>query len=211
MQIVEKNDIDRLPFKLPKHRSDLSKLEGVLSEIRECKKLNAFSELDHAVFEYYGIEKWQREYITDTIDYDFDFFRHGLASFSVQPPNKIDLSTYAVTLVKQLRSSFSETGLTINADLIMGLSDLSCVLIRFNEDRNRQIRCVHTSDDEVSSKLSNLLHAPLTSTVKLRRSLVHFDNDQVVIVKLPQKRFWSRARAYDDADTILEELCRGGE
>ncbi|MEZ6088703.1 MAG: hypothetical protein R3C05_11895 [Pirellulaceae bacterium] len=67
------------------------------------------------------------------------------------------------------------------------------------------------ADDDFSARIAELLYAPLTAEVQLRRSLVHFDDDRCIIVKLAQKRFWSRARAYDDADAIFGELCRGGE
>ena len=59
--------------------------------------------------------------------------------------------------------------------------------------------------------LADLLHTPLTSGFQLRRSLVQFDDDRCLIIKLAQKRFWSRARAYDDADLIVAELLRAEE
>ena len=57
-----------------------------------------------------------------------------------------------------------------------------------------------------SELLAELLHAPLTSTAKLRRSLHVYDGDCCIIVKHDQRRFWSRARAQDDADSILAKL-----
>ncbi|HRX82603.1 MAG TPA: hypothetical protein P5307_26230, partial [Pirellulaceae bacterium] len=73
------------------------------------------------------------------------------------------------------------------------------------------VRFTDAPKDDFGSRLAELLHAPLTSSIQLRRSLIHFEDDRCIIVKLSQKRFWSRARAYDDADSIFDELCRSGE
>jgi hypothetical protein len=167
--------------------------------------------LDQAVFEFYGINPWQREYITDTIRFDLDFVRHGGGSSSVLPAEEDELKLYADTLVKFFRSSLLLGELSINADVVTGLSDLRCVVIRFDEVNNREVRLTEELEDNFSARLADLLHTPLASNIQLRRSLIHFDEDRCIIVKLAQKRFWSRARAYDDADSISDELLRGGE
>ena len=127
------------------------------------------------------------------------------------PAEEEELRLYADTIVKFIRSNLSSGELSVNADVVIGVFDLRCVVIRFDEDRNRGVRFTHTPEDNFSSRLAKLLHAPLASGVHLRRSLVHFDGDRCLIGKLAQKRFWARARDYDDADSNFEEFCRGGE
>ena len=141
-----------------------------------------------------------------------NFVRHGSDGTSAQSPDEAELANYADTLVKCIRSNLTGGELTVNADILADTQDICCVVIRFDEARNRGVRFADKSQAEFDSRrLAELLHAPLTSNFQLRRSMIHYDNDRCIIVKLAQKRFWSRARAYDDADSIFDELCREGE
>lgn len=210
MQIPEKNDIDRLPFKDVANPTEIGELLKALDHSTKYFDKVEFNLLDDAVFDFFELQSWEREYISDTVKYDLDFLRHGTKAASIQPPEENSLYLYADTLVKHIRGNLSAGDLKVNADVYTDLTDLGCVVIRFDETRNRGVRLASTSSDDFSSRLAKLLHSPLATGIQLRRSLVHFDNDRCIIVKLAQKRFWSRARAYDDADSIFDELCRGG-
>lgn len=209
-QIAEQNDFDRLPFRSVETADECKELRTIVRKLASEGEPD-LSKLDEAVFDFYGLANWQREYVTDTIRFDLDFLRHGSKARSVLPSGRDEMRVYADTLVKFVRSNLAAGELTVNADIITGLSDLRCVEIRFDEERNRGVRFTDAPEDNFSARLAELLHAPLASGVQLRRSLIHFDDDRCIIVKLAQKRFWSRARAYDDADSIFDELCRGGE
>ncbi|WP_417377473.1 HsdM family class I SAM-dependent methyltransferase [Gimesia maris] len=210
-QIAEQNDFDRLPFRRPETEADANQLAAVLRKFQTDVDTKDLTLLDEAVFDFYGLPKWQREYITDTLRFDLDFVRHGTASEGFGPADEDQLRSYADTIVKFVRSNLAAGELYVNADVVTDLADLRCVIIRFDEERNRGVRRSEVPNDDFGARLAELLHAPLTSDIQLRRSLIHFDEDRCIIVKLAQKRFWSRARAYDDADSIFDELCRGGE
>ena len=210
-QITEQNDLNRLPFKDVAEKSNIKDLSALLRELEKQDSDTTFTALDNAVFEFYELPDWQRDYISDTVKYDIDFFRHGSDSQAVQAPDQAQFQTYCETLVGHLRNEMSAGGLKVNADIVTGVTDVGTVVIRFDQGRHRSARVVTQSEFEGGSHLADLLHMPLTSGFQLRRSLVQFDEDRCLIVKLAQKRFWSRARAYDDADTILAELLRAEE
>ena len=204
-QIAMPNDIVRLPFNGNANSQALQRLAASGSS-------QSLSDVDEEAFNCHEIPKWQREYITDTVKYDLNFVRHGSDGTSAQSPDEAELANYADTLVKCIRSNLTGGELTVNADILADTQDICCVVIRFDEARNRGVRFADKSQAEFDSRrLAELLHAPLTSNFQLRRSMIHYDNDRCIIVKLAQKRFWSRARAYDDADSIFDELCREGE
>jgi len=210
-QIAEQNDFDRLPFRTVDSKAEAQSLSEVLRNLEKQEDAIDLTPLDEAIFEFYGLPKWQREYITDTIRFDLDFVRHGSGGASVEPADENELKIYADTIVKFLRGNLGSEELTVNADVVTNLRDICCVVIRFDEARNRGVRFTEDPEGDFGSRLANLLHAPLTSNIQLRRSLIHSDDDRCIIVKLAQKRFWSRARAYDDADSIFDELCQGGD
>lgn len=204
-QIAMPNDIVRLPFNGNANSQALQRLAASIAT-------QSLSDVDEETFNYHEIPKWQREYITDTVKYDLNFVRHGSGGTSAQSPDETELAAYADTLLKCIRSNLTGGELTVNADILADTQDIVCVIIRFDEARNRGVRSAEKSHSGFDSRrLAELLHAPMTSNFQLRRSMIHYDNDRCIIVKLAQKRFWSRARAYDDADSIFDELCREGD
>lgn len=209
-QIAEQNDFDRLPFRVVDSASECVELRNLLRKLASQDEPD-LELLDEAIFAFYGLSTWKREYISDTLRFDLAFIRHGSDASSVQPAENDELRLYADTMVKFIRSNLSPGELSVNADVVTGLTDLRCVVIRFDEDRNRGVRFTNPAEDNFSSRLAELLHAPIATGIQLRRSLIHFDGNRCLIVKLAQKRFWSRARAYDDADSIFDEFCRGGQ
>ena len=209
-QIAEQNDFDRLPFRTVTSESEIKALTDAMRSVRYADISN-LALLDEAIFEFYNLPKWQREYITDTIHYDLNFMRHGSDGVAAESVDDDQLLAYADTIVKFIRSNIEGGELFVNADVAVNQGDVCCVVIRFDESRNRGVRLTSESGNNTNARLAELLHAPLTSNIQLRRSLIHFDDDRCMIVKLNQRRFWSRARAYDDADVIFDELCRGGD
>ncbi len=205
-QIAMPNDIARLPFCNNIEATGYAALANAVASVPV-----ELSEIDDCVFNLFKLQKWQREYITDTIKFDLNFVRHGSDGIAAESADDEELTAYADTIVKFLRSNFDGGELSVNADIVLNQGDLCSVVIRFDESRNRGVRISKESDALKDSRLAELLHAPLTSNIQLRRSLIHFDEDRCMIVKLNQKRFWSRARGYDDADVIFEELCRRGD
>lgn len=206
-QIVERTDLARLPYRNDVTEATCQRLTHEFAQgVRHPNR--SLASLDHAVFDFFDLSQWEREYVTDVVKYDLDFVRHGSSSTAAKPPTDEDLTTYASTLVDSIRSNLSDSSLKVNADVITGVGDVCAVVVRFDEHRQRAIKSVDVANFDFSGRLAELLHAPLTSAFQLRRSLVMFDNDRCIIVKHAQKRFWSRARAYDDADAIFAELAR---
>lgn len=211
-QIAEQNDFERLPFKTVGSKAEAAVLSRVVQQLLGQADNTELELLDEAIFDFYELPKWQREYITDTVKFDLNFVRHGSGGTSAQPPDETELTTYADTLVKCIRGNLSGGELTVNADVVPVDHDICCIVIQFDESRNRGVRVADKPHRDFDScGLAELLHAPLTSNFQLRRSIIHYDEDRCIIVKFAQKRFWSRARAYDDADSIFDELCRGGD
>lgn len=208
-QISRQIDFERLPFR--DFTENESAVQTMLELVAKAKRENEFTDfeaLDEAVFDFFDMEQWKREYVTDVVNFDMDFVRKGTNSDGCNSADVDELTTYAETVCTAIRSSIGNTTLKVTADIIDGLDDVRAVVIRFDESRNRRAKTIGRADFDYSGRLADLLHSPLTSTFQLRRSLVYFDGDRCIIVKMSQKRFWSRSRGYDDADTILAELVQ---
>ncbi len=208
-QIAEQNDFARLPFRdFDTEEDAVKEMVRIVAQAKSDRSFTDFATLDETVFDFFGLDSWQRDYVTDTVNFDMDFVRKGTNSDGCNTAEVSELAAYANTVCSTIRGNIGDAELKVTADIIDGLDDICAVVIRFDESRNRKVKTIGQSDFDYSGHLAELLHSPLTSTFQLRRSLVYFDGDRCIIVKLSQKRFWSRARGYDDADSILAELVR---
>ncbi|QDV85791.1 N-6 DNA methylase [Planctomycetes bacterium TBK1r] len=208
-QIAEQNDFARLPFRDFDTKDDaVMEMVRLVAQARRDGSFDDFAALDTAVFDFFSLENWQRDYVTDVVNVDMDFVRNGTNSDGCNTAEASELASYADTVCSTIRGNIGDTKLKVTADIIEALEDICAVVIRFDESRNRKVQTIARADFNYSGRLAELLHSPLTATFQLRRSLVYFDGDRCIIVKLSQKRFWSRARGYDDADSILAELVR---
>jgi SAM-dependent methyltransferase len=204
-QIAPQVDIANLPFR-DFVEKDSRAFHDMVKRVKSGKSLDDFQKLDEAVFDFFELEHWKRDYITDVVDFEIDFVRKGSRSQGCLDAEPQDLIRYADTLRSELRRTLPDCELKFNADVIAGLPDVRAVVIRLDESRHRKTRQVVTADFPNAEALSELLHGPLSDSFRLRRSMVYFDGDRCIIVKLAQRRFWSRVKAMTDADTVLTEL-----
>ena len=205
-QIAEQNDLSRLPFKIPKSKDECRFLIEEFDKRAKHGDSGDFESLDQAVFDYFEIDDWDREYITDVVAFDLDFVRHGSKSEAAKPADVEHLKRYASSLAEAIRADVDGSDVTINCDVVAGLNEVAAVAIQFDQPRNRKVGTKSADQFSDSERLAELLHAPLTTTAMLRRSLQIYDGDCCIIVKHNQRRFWSRARAQDDADSVLAKM-----
>ncbi len=205
-QIAMPNDILRMPVKTPSGKEECRHLLKEFTARVKHSDNDDFDSLDQAVFDYFEIDEWDQEYIADVVTYDLDFVRRGSKSNAAKPADVEHVKQYASSLVEALRADIDSSDVFINCDVLTGLIEVAAVVIQFDQKRNRRIGTKAADQFNEGGRLAELLHAPLTSTAKLRRSLHVYDGDCCIIVKHNQRRFWSRARAQDDADSVVAKM-----
>ena len=205
-QISMPNDFGRLPLAIPRSGNECRFLIEEYERRAKHGDNDDFESLDQAVFDYFEIDDWDREYIADVVAYDLDFVRHGSKSNAAQPADVDHMKRYASSLAEAIRADVDGSDVTVNCDVVTGLNEVAAVAIQFDQPRNRKVGTKTADQFSKSERLAELLHAPLTSTAKLRRSLHVYDGDCCIVVKHNQRRFWSRARAQDDADSVLAKM-----
>lgn len=208
-QITMPNDINRLPLRSPQSEFECRFVIEEFERRAHAAVVAAddFESLDEAIFDYFEIDEWDREYIDDVVAFDLDFVRRGSKSQAAQPTTTDDVKRYASSLAEALRADLAGSDVTVNCDVVTGLEDVAAVAIQFDLARNRRVGTKPASDFKDGGRLAQLLHAPLTTTAKLRRSLHVYNGESTcIVVKHDQRRFWSRARAQDDANSILAKM-----
>ncbi len=205
-QIVEQNDLTRLPIRIPQSKSDCTALIREYDQRAKSGDDDGFETLDDAVFDYFEIDDWDREYITDVVRYDLDFTRRGSKSQAVIPADDDVMNAYAESLLEAVRANLVDADVVANVEILSGLKDIRAVVVRFDASRKQKIKTSNVDQFIDGRRLANLLHAPIAANSQSRRSLLFFDDQQCIVVKHAQRRFWSRARAQDDADSIFSKL-----
>jgi hypothetical protein len=205
-QIVEQNDYDRLPIRIPQRKSDCSGLIREYDRRSVSGDDDGFESLDEAVFDYFEIDDWDREYITDVVRYDLDFTRRGSKSQAVLPADDDVMNAYAESLQEAVRANLIDAEVVANVEILAGLKDIRAVVVRFDASRKQKIKTSNVDQFIDGRRLANLLHSPIAANFQSRRSMLFFDDQQCIVVKHAQRRFWSRARAQDDADSIFSKL-----
>ena len=195
-----------LPVKVPKSENECRFLVEEFDRRAKHGDKDDFESLDQAVFDYFEIDDWDREYIADVVAFDLDFVRHGSKSDAAMSADVDHMKRYASSLAEAIRADVDGSDVAVNCDVITGLNEVAAVAIQFDQPRNRKIGTKSADQFKGSERLAGLLHTPLTSTAKLRRSLHIYDGDCCIVVKHNQRRFWSRARAQDDADSVLAKM-----
>lgn len=205
-QIVMPNDLLRLPIRIPQRKSDCTPLIREYDRRAKSGDDEGFESLDEAVFDYFEIDDWDREYISDVVRHDLDFARRGSKSQAVLPADEEVIKAYAASLLESVRANLIDADVVANVEILSGLKDIRAVVVRFDESGKRKIKTTGVDQFIDGRRLANLLHAPITTNFQSRRSLLVFDDHQCIVVKHAQRRFWSRARAQDDADSIFSKL-----
>lgn len=205
-QIVMPNDLLRLPIRIPQKKSDCAALVPEYDRRAKYGDDDGFESLDEAVFDYFEIDDWDREYITDVVRYDLDFTRRGSKSQAVLPADDVVMNAYAESLQEAVRANLIDAEVIANVEILAGLKDIRAVVVRFDALRKQKIKTSNVDQFIDGRRLANLLHSPIAANFQSRRSLLFFDDQQCIVVKHAQRRFWSRARAQDDADSIFSKL-----
>ncbi len=205
-QIVMPNDLLRLPFRIPSKRSDCETLLREFDHRASSGDRDGFESLDEAVFDYFDIDIWDREYISSVIRYDLEFARRGSKSEAVQSASDEVLKEYAASVLRAIRANLVDSEIICNIEILTGMKDIRAIVVRFGERIEKDIAYITATHFAPGDRLAELLYAPISANFQSRRSLMFFDGERCVIVKHDQRRFWSPARAQDDADSIFAKL-----
>ena len=162
--------------------------------------------IDRLAYQYFGLSIDEVAIIEDTVDAIIPALQphEGQTPTLWLEPNEIERSAYAEFLTKSLNDWFDGKG-SISARLVAKSADLGVLRLRLN-GQEEYSESVDGQLSQVLEELSDHIHQPLDGNFQLMPDLRVFVGESLFLIKPMQRRFWLRAAALADADSIALDL-----
>jgi len=227
------NEIELLPFPLPKDTYDPSRSREIIGQIaeqmgdlktsiekeeiaieKEEKVQAAMQKIEPLVYEYYGISEREQMLIEDTVK----IFKPSMMPTSasgkvrtIKEPTSDERKGYIDLLCNILnswakRSKFRVSG---KVEYSPDLGESIVTLWKSNKaDSTKQIQ----TSDELQTALKNIKQALPDQIGRFRyhRNLKVFDGNKLYILKPLARRHWTKTAAINDADEIAAAILSSG-
>jgi SAM-dependent methyltransferase len=222
-EILE-NDILRLPIPTPERAkpSHVETIRELERELRKKARNEQYDEalvehLDEAVFQLYGLDRFEKALVEDMVHQTIDFQRNHEKSEALVPASCKECRAYARSLVDVIQP-FLQT--RRKRRLVADVLDVDAPLrvVRFMITSNSSSSDRPTVSIEKLPDLSSVLHEvarnldeQIAFGIYTRRHLRVYSGDTFFILKPSQRRFWTRSAGLTDGDSVLKDLlARGG-
>jgi hypothetical protein len=173
-------------------------------------KMSEAQELfDGYVYQYYGVDAWERWLIDDTVNYwirSATPTRRATRIPALQPSTAKDRELYSRILLESLSDWAVDACRGIRVQTIMSAgTNLAVQRLTLGDGESRQVDIERNSFDDLQAALtrtSTLLRVQ-SGSIRHMRDLKVFDNDDLYLIKPLAQRYWTATAALNDADEIL--------
>jgi N-6 DNA Methylase len=215
---IKTQDLSRLPVPIPnaENANLVNRIVAIEHQLRtsgaaEYQSLE--NQLNEAVFELYGLDQSERVLVEDGVNLTINLRMEREASIALRKPSPDELKSYALQLIGVIQP-FLQTlrERVLVADVIeVSNSPLQVVKFSFLPAPGREPVVQTTQAQELKVVLDSIaeqLPQQIADRIFTRRDLRIYSGQDIYIVKLAQKRCWSRSAGLNDADLILSEHLR---
>jgi len=188
---------------------DLLHPEGILEEKIEKQRKKWENELDEAVFELYELTEQQIDLINDFNNITLPFFYDPYNSKGAEPVMKNEdtqwIKNYAIKF-SECWQPYLEHDETLRADLCIALSENVIAMEFYIADigDDWDLSPKNKLWEKALSDIAKVSERPLGSSEILVENIVQvITNDNIIIIKRNEKRFWTKSIAYEDAEATI--------
>ncbi len=218
---VHQNDLLKLPFSLPKDMPDPDRAAAAAAKIvrlidREIKHSNdllrdstgVLNEIDHLVFEYYGLDQSDIALVEDTFNYILPAMqpRRSAGMQRIWENSRIEhRHAYATMLCDSLKPWFRKP---IIASLAAKSADVAILRLSIADNKRASDYSETKSDELVPflNQISQSLPRRLPGNVQVVPDLRFVIGSEMYLIKPLQLRQWLRSAALADAEQIAAEF-----
>ncbi|MCR6639607.1 MAG: SAM-dependent methyltransferase [Sporocytophaga sp.] len=167
------------------------------------------SEIDEIIYSELKITKEEKALVDNALNYSIVLHNNYKKSKAEQPiSSKKELQEYAQFYISVLNKYFKNTNFNIWIEIYNNAyqeDDLVCIKVNFT-NKNQGIIF---SDEDISDILKSInseIYADNTESIYYRKVIKYEIKNAFYLIKPNQKRFWTKALALNDADSLLIEL-----
>ena len=167
-------------------------------------------EMDRVFYDSFGLTEVDKIFVESALEGSLDLALHGRMSIQNECLDAADRENYVSVLNESLKQSFGDKTGGLRSRMIPSKGDSRVVIIEFvgsgSEqpiDKDSDTRMVAAIDRSVPSTPNG--NQLLPSSRHIRR----YGTSTIHIVKPNQRKYWTRASAVIDADTIFMDIMTG--
>jgi hypothetical protein len=203
-----------LPLPLPHIDSDIAReiislhdslcVEPYREKFETIKKL-----IDEKIFTLFELTDFERELVQDTTLYTVNFFQEKDKSLASAPANADMISEYCVRIQNTIANLLNGKE-SLPAKIFMGSRNFIIVSFSLNTEKSiehiLEIKTTTSDIEKVLLTLRNVMTEKISDKVYFVRKLKIYEKQTIYIVKPNERRYWTRATAYEDADGIVADI-----
>jgi hypothetical protein len=207
---IKPNEIYDLPFILSNEQlyelSDLFDKEIKVDEFFKTD-LTAFEkDVDNLIYRYFNITTKNQMIIENTVNNTFPLLFKGGKSLSLLPAKENHFKEYSLVMEKELSDFLTDSNLSVAITYyqLQKSNPLAMVKLLFGKNS-----AISESSDDINKELKDLdqkLYKKESTNIYFRKKLNYYDQDEILIIRPNQRRFWSNGAALEDATDLLNEI-----
>jgi hypothetical protein len=199
-------------------KQDILHPDGVSETEIKATRCRWEAELDEAVFELYGLNEEQKDLIRDCCEVTLPFFYKPFDSIGAMPAVAYDdltwIETYAKIFARRW-NAYLEDDEQMRAEAHVGAHGNMLAIEFYSADKsdNWNLKPKHDSWGYILDRIGKALPQPMGTSRILLDGVVHVvTDDEIIIIKRNEKRFWTRSLAREDADaTLCKAMLKDGK
>ena len=211
--VVKCNELFEVPFLLDKLNENQKRefvstfnAEFMDRKLFQQHKEEVVSELNRYILNC--LSENDRYFIQHLLEH-IDLFHKKEKSKALYPVLEKQIKEYSEIICKELNGFLDGQDLFVNAtvyDHINRFTPLMMIKLTHNETKNECITPSNEKIDDELKKLDQYLWKKQSDNIYFRKKLNYYDGDDIYIIRPNQRRFWSKARAIDDASELILEI-----
>jgi hypothetical protein len=233
-EVVNPNELRRLPFPLPKDCRDQARAERIVAEVakrireahkriakaplnlteREAEVAAAKRDIEPLVYEYFGVTATEKILIEDTVKLFIPSSTPGTLDgdiLTLDDSSREEREAYANQLCQTVNTWGRGKGLLLSARGCIA-ENFGLSLLVLTKGKSRLEYTEAPAPDEVAKAIAEIENA---ITIKHRKlAYAHgftlFERDKAYVLKPLARRHWTRTAALNDADTMLAARLEPG-
>ena len=166
--------------------------------------------LDGLVYQAYGVTPSEQQTIEDFLATTMERHYSGLEASAFQAPTTADLTSYAQAYADVFETTTGGTRALVPI-VYEGTPPYRAVSFRLTPGNRREQRASVASEPELDNllvRLEGIATEQHAQSFYFRRNIKVYEAEAIHIVKPAERRFWTSAAAYNDADETIAQLLR---
>lgn len=166
------------------------------------------SKIDKLIYSIFGLTALEVEILEDVYDNSLKLFALQERADAMRPANNLQLSAYAKRLCESLNGFYRYSETRVSPEVLVPnyQTPLNMVVVRFGKEEKTLKQLDSQEERKMMRKLYRSLVAKHSEGLIVQRTLREYDEDNIVVIKPNQLRYWTEVQAIEDGASVFSEI-----